>query len=288
MQRANFRAQGSTAGGSNISAGSNGLAQSTANANGNAVANANAAFVGNGTASLNADANADVQGQGGRASSTPNPQSGTGRLSREIMSRRLENFRGQPSVEVCNSLPREIGQVRRDDAPGRRESQSPDGAPDRRPNSSSSRSLPTPAVNASGAGRAEMVAHGQNRLALTNADRLLAQRLAQADRMRDEAVETGNEQLLERADKLEQHARWQYAGRLEGRLGQTEHPANAKEKGEASTSIRHPFHRMHNPDRPATDTVQPGSTGRDAPIASQTSATSETTAATQTSLGDSL
>ncbi len=306
MQRANVRAQGSTAGGSNISAGSNGLAQSTANANGNAVANANAsaAFVGNGTASLNADANANDHGQAGRANATPNPQSGTGHLPREIVSRRLENVRGQPSVEVRNSLPREIGQVRRDDAPGRPESQSSGGAPDRRPNRSSSRSRPTAAVNASGSGRAEMVAHGQNRLALTNADRLLAHRLAQADRMRDEALETGNDQLLERADKIDQLARWQHAGRLEGRLGKTEYPTNATEDGEASTPIRHPFRRMHNPDRPTADTAPPENTdaalpestgtappettGSDVPTASQTNATPETTVDTQTSLGDSL
>jgi hypothetical protein len=64
--------------------------------------------------------------------------------------------------------------------------------------------------------QAQLVSHGQNRRAYTHADRLLAQRLEQIDRLRDEYLETGDSKLLEQADKLEQLARQQYQFRLDG------------------------------------------------------------------------
>lgn len=50
----------------------------------------------------------------------------------------------------------------------------------------------------------------------TRADRLLVHRLAQIDRMRDSAVENGDEALLRQADRLEVLARAQYQQRAEG------------------------------------------------------------------------
>jgi hypothetical protein len=51
---------------------------------------------------------------------------------------------------------------------------------------------------------------------LTQAERHLAIRLAQIDKMRDRAVETGDEQLLLQADRLEALARAQYSQRVDG------------------------------------------------------------------------
>ena len=51
---------------------------------------------------------------------------------------------------------------------------------------------------------------------LSRADRLLAHRLAQIDRMRDQAIENDDEELLRQADKLEILARAQYTQRTTG------------------------------------------------------------------------
>ena len=65
--------------------------------------------------------------------------------------------------------------------------------------------------------RADLVSHGQNRRAYTQAERLLAKRLAQIDGLRERYLETGNSKLLDQADQLEQLARRQYEFRLDGR-----------------------------------------------------------------------
>ncbi len=73
------------------------------------------------------------------------------------------------------------------------------------------------ANNNPGVRRADLVSHGQNRRAYTQAERLLAKRLAQIDRLREKYLETGNSQLLNQADQLEKLARQQYEFRLDGR-----------------------------------------------------------------------
>ena len=57
---------------------------------------------------------------------------------------------------------------------------------------------------------------GRERFALTQADRLLAKRLADIDHLRDVAMHNGNTRLLNQADYLEQLARAQYARRTAG------------------------------------------------------------------------
>ena len=67
-----------------------------------------------------------------------------------------------------------------------------------------------------GGGQSPFVSHGQNRRAYTHAERLLAKRLEQIDRLRDQYLETGDSRLLEQADKLEKLAQEQYQFRLDG------------------------------------------------------------------------
>jgi hypothetical protein len=61
------------------------------------------------------------------------------------------------------------------------------------------------------------VSHGQNRRAYTQADRLLAKRLEQIDRLREQYLITGDQQLLDQADQLEKMAQEKYEFRLDGR-----------------------------------------------------------------------
>lgn len=67
-----------------------------------------------------------------------------------------------------------------------------------------------------GVKRSQFVSHGKNHRAYTQADRLLAKRLEQIDRLREQYLTTGDNQLLEQADKLERLAREQHQFRLEG------------------------------------------------------------------------
>jgi hypothetical protein len=67
-----------------------------------------------------------------------------------------------------------------------------------------------------GVRQSQFVSHGRNRRAYTQADRLLAKRLEQIDRLREQYLTTGDGQLLEQADKLENLAREQYQFRLDG------------------------------------------------------------------------
>lgn len=86
--------------------------------------------------------------------------------------------------------------------------------------------------------------------AMSQADAHLARRLAQIDRMRDRAVELGDETLLQQADKLEVLARAQYSQRTTGELsvgsamrtfneerngGETTEPAEAESTGSETT-----------------------------------------------------
>jgi hypothetical protein len=69
-------------------------------------------------------------------------------------------------------------------------------------------------VDATSGRRNELVSGGLNRRAMTQADRLLAKRLADIDHLRDQALRNGNTRLLEQADRLEALARRQYDRRI--------------------------------------------------------------------------
>ncbi|MEX0716560.1 MAG: hypothetical protein WD066_08235 [Planctomycetaceae bacterium] len=172
--------------------------------------------------------NGTVPEQAGPPRSIPTPHAGTGRLPREVELRRPGRFDDRERLDG-----RAIGRAR--------------GAAADRPDVP--RAIPAhPGATADSAAmngreRAATVSHGGNRLALTEADRLLALRLAQIDRLRDRALDNGNERLLEQADQLEQLARWQHAGRIEGRLGRDVYEIPAAEEGGEPTLIRHPFRR---------------------------------------------
>jgi len=84
---------------------------------------------------------------------------------------------------------------------------------DRRP---SSRIPERAAETRRGQSRRDVVSAGQNRFARTESDRLLQNRLSEIDRMRDNALDTNNPQLLQQADRLEQLARQQYEQRETG------------------------------------------------------------------------
>jgi len=60
---------------------------------------------------------------------------------------------------------------------------------------------------------AQATARMEGHFDLSRADRLLAKRLADIDHMRDIALRNGNTKLLDKADKLEQLARWQFGRR---------------------------------------------------------------------------
>jgi hypothetical protein len=224
-------------------------------ANANANANAAAAFSASAADAVQVGGHAQAEGQAAFSGSAAHPQSGTGRLPQEVARRRAGEFRARQSFATRDNATVQLGT-----AQGRERSGRPDGPPrDSRFGERDHATAPPAAAAAARAeaagrtdarGRADVVAHGQNRLALTHADRMLAQRLAQIDAMRDRAVDAGNERLLEQADHLEQLARWQHAGRLAGRLGRAEYEVQADGEGEGSTVIRHPFRGMR--DRAAT------------------------------------
>lgn len=64
-----------------------------------------------------------------------------------------------------------------------------------------------------GSARSALVNKGQNRLARINADKILAKRLAQVERLRDMALDRDDEDLLARADELEDKVRADYTRR---------------------------------------------------------------------------
>ncbi|MBT4867490.1 MAG: hypothetical protein HON53_20490 [Planctomycetaceae bacterium] len=122
------------------------------------------------------------------AGSIGGPQSATGRFSRDI----LPSLRRQsrPTLPQQNARRPVKSNTRRQDA------------------SNLDRSRRADDLRGS-VGRAQRPPHSQ-------ADRILANRLADIDHMRDIALENGNEQMLQQADKLEQITRNQYQRRIGG------------------------------------------------------------------------
>lgn len=246
QQRATLRAQGSASGG--VGVGGNGTGQNSANANGNI--------------GVSADIQAETNG-------SANAQSGTGRLPREVVTRRLQSLRNQQSAVVRSATRTELGIGIGNDSPS--DAPTPSGKkpqPNNKPprgksgagsnpntNEDSDSSNPAGLLSVKGSARSEIVAHGQNRLALTNADKLLVQRLARIDQMRDRALESGNDQMLDQADRLELDARTQYAERLAAGANDSSSQTGANAQGQATGAIRGRLNRATpqnpNPEAPA-------------------------------------
>ncbi|MBC7818719.1 MAG: hypothetical protein IAG10_17660 [Planctomycetaceae bacterium] len=242
QQRATLRTQGSANGGTGVGVGGSGVGQNSANANGNV--------------GVSADIQADANG-------SANAQSGTGRMPREVVTRRLQSLRNQQSAVVRNATRTELGIGIGNDSPSDTPTQSdkkpqPNNKPPRgksgqgsNPNSNSNEnpdsSNPAGLLSLKGSARSEIVAHGQNRLALTNADKLLAQRLARIDQMRDQALETDNDQLLDQADRMELLARMQFAERLAAGANDSSSQAGADAQGQATGAIRGRINRTTPP-----------------------------------------
>lgn len=226
QQRVNLKAQGSAQTGAGIEVGQNSTSSNVG---------------------VGATLEADVNG-------SANAQSGTGRLPREVVVRRLQLLRSQQSAAVRTAsrtqLGLEIGSHSQSDSPaesGKKpqpNSKSPRGKTGQGPGNNSNLNDDTESSDRSGvltlngSARSNVVAHGENRLALTNADKILAQRLARIDQIRDQALESGNEQLLDQADRLELDARTQYAQRLSGSAEESSTQTSADAIGQATGTTR--------------------------------------------------
>ena len=275
QQRANVRAQGSVNAGAGVgvggtAVGSSGVGgsgvggsavgQNSANANGNA----------NGNVGVSADIQVDANG-------SANAQSGTGRLPREVVVRRLQSLRSQQSAVVRTATRTELGIRAGNDSPSDTRTQSdknpqPNNKPPRgksgvgsNPDSNSnenSESNRSGLLLLNGSARSEVVAHGQNRMALTNADKLLAQRLARIDQMRDHALESGNDQKLDQADRLELDARTQYAERLAAGANDSSSQTGTNAQGQATGAIRGRLNRT-TPQNPNPEVPTDGSNNPD-------------------------
>lgn len=273
QQRANARAQGSANAGAGI-----GIGQNSANANGNAGVNADVQIGGDGSA---------------------NAQSGTGRLPREVVVRRLQLLRNQQSAVVRQASRTELGVGIGNDSSSDTSNRPADKKPQpNKPSRGKSGQAPNPnspadddadsgnrtgLLKLNGSARSEIVAHGQNRLALTNADKILAQRLAQIDQMRDKAVESGNEQLLDQADRLELQARTQYAERLAAGADDSATQTGADAQGQATGAVRGRVNRTTprnpNPGTPADDSSDPSTTTDSGLLSGDAAATTQNQAA---------
>ncbi len=261
QQRANPRTQGTATGGAGsgggIGVGGVGVGQNSVNTNGN----------------LGVSANVQVD-----ANNAANAQSGTGRLPREVVVRRLQSLRSQQSAVVRHASRTDLGIGLGNNSPSDSSTASDSPAPSGKnplstnqpprgksgqgstanaPADDNSDSSDRPGLlSLNGSARSEIVAHGQNRLALTNSDKLLAQRLARIDQMRDRAIESGNDQLLDRADRLELDARTQYADRQAGRANDASQ-TGADAQGQATGTIRGGINQASasnaNPETPADD-----------------------------------
>lgn len=262
QQRAGLRAQGSASAGTGVGVGGNGAGQNSANANGNLGVSAN----------VQADANGSA-----------NAQSGTGRLPREVVVRRLQTLRSQQSAIVNHASRADLGlgignnNDTSSDQPGPSnkkpdsKSKPPRGktGESNQPGSNSNENSNSPnglgVLSLNGSARSEIVAHGQNRLALTNADRIFAQRLARIDQMRDQAIESGNDQMLDQADRLELSARTQYAERLAADTGDSSSQVGAGAQGQATGAIRGGLNRANsqntNPGIPSNPTPDQDTNG---------------------------
>jgi hypothetical protein len=228
QQRANARAQGSANAGGGVGVG---VGQNSANANG--------------SVGVSAGIQTDTNG-------SANAQSGTGRLPREVVVRRLQLLRSQQSAVVRTANRTDVGIGSAGESPSDASTTSqkkpqPNNPPPRgkfgqgsnpNPNENPESSTRSGLLSLNGSARSEVVAHGQNRLALTNADKILAQRLARIDQMRDQALESGNDQLLDQADRLELDARTQYAERLAATADDSTTEAGASTQEQATGAVR--------------------------------------------------
>ena len=131
-------------------------------------------------------------------------QSGTGRINRDIARSRSRGFRTRSiGTGRRESLRRSAGLRRNGLASNRVDV--PIGA-----------SEETATRRQNRRGRNVGRSNPRTRLAATKADRLLAQRLAAIDRLRDIGLRNGNVRQLEQADRLEQLARQQFERRTNG------------------------------------------------------------------------
>ena len=269
QQRANVRAQGTANAGAGIGVGGAGVGGSGVDGSGVSQNSASA----NGNVGVSANIQTDANG-------SANAQSGTGRLPREVVTRRLQLLRNQQSAVVRTANRAELGlgigknsssetpspsDKQPNNTPPRGKSgQKSNPSPDSNENSESSN--PSSLLSLNGSARSEIVAHGQNRMALTNADKLLAQRLARIDQMRDQALESGNDQKLDQADRLELDARTQFAERLAAGANDSSSQTGANAQGQATGAIRGRINRTTpqnpNPEVPADGSNNPeGDTG---------------------------
>jgi len=141
-------------------------------------------------------------GIGGDAKGHASPQAGTGRLSRDVrgMSGRSVDRGGLTTTgtgtagQTTTRSGLQLGWLKRNEH------------------------APVRQVSGETTGTARVGARNTERTQfdLSRADRLLAHRLAQIERMRDRAVETDDDELLSTADRLEVIARAQYSQRTGG------------------------------------------------------------------------
>ena len=279
QQRAGLRAQGSATAGTGVGVGGNGTGQNSANANGNLGVNASVQTEANGNASA---------------------QSGTGRLPREVVVRRLQALRSQQSamIQQANRANVDLRIGNNNEAPSDQpapannksnpKNKSPRGKSGEanQPGSNSNENSNSPnglgVLSLNGSSRSEIVAHGQNRLAWTNADRIFAQRLARIDQMRDQAIESGNDQMLDQADRLELSARTQYAERLAADANDSSSQAGAGAQGQATGAIRGGLNRANS------QNTNPGAPSDSVPGQDTNDLSGQANAAAQNSTGATL
>lgn len=89
--------------------------------------------------------------------------------------------------------------------------------------------------------RAEVRNQARARADVSLAERQLTRRLAQIDKMRDIALENGNETQLKQADRLEQLARWQFENEGSARAANQTRIFTDSESMEESERTLHPF-----------------------------------------------
>ena len=134
-------------------------------------------------------------------------QTGTGRVTRDFLRGRDRGFAESTAARDRNSLLRRSGASRRNENSFRQSDRT-----DVLRNQNGSRSANQPGNR----GRSNAASNRRNRPELTLGERLLAQRLASIDRLRDIGLRNGNVRLLEKADQLEQLARQQFERRTNG------------------------------------------------------------------------
>jgi len=172
---------------------------------------------------VNASTNASLRGNGGSAPALLPPVAGVG-TARGLIRQRLDldrqdmvRGRVRTGVDAVGRL--DLENRGRQTEP-RRPDQARPGAPSRRPEILQM--------------RAEVLAEARTRANISNAERLLVMRLAQIDKMRDNALASGNERQLEQADHLEQLARWQFENRGSARAN---NPFAAAVQTETESSV---------------------------------------------------